>query len=1086
MLVTKLVGFLWMVFLCVAAHSSSQAARPDEDKLSLDPERSLSFDVDEGTWISVDVHPAGGEIIFDLLGDIYTVSTGGGNATRLLGGMAFDAQPVYSPDGNRFAFISDRSGSENLWTAKTDGTELIQVSKDTGDETFASPEWSADGAALYASRKVGRYGEYGLWLYHLAGGNGIRIEEPGETPSDMLDTSPSADGHYLYYSSKSHAPPTLYSVPNWNVMRRDLRSGATEQMITAPGGALRPVLSADGRKLVYGTRWDGDTGLRIRDLRSGEDRWLFYPVDRDVQDGAPSRGTLPGFAFMPSGDALIVSTGGKLRRIDIATGRAEALPFTARIDLQIGPSLIRNVPIETGPVGARVIQDPVQSPDGKKIALSAFARLYVADLAGSTPRPLTDGSEPAFQPAWSPDGNSIAYVTWTAAEGGHVWKVRSGGGRPEQLTRVPAFYSDPVFSADATHIFALRSNNHERMQLQEEVTPRRFPDLVSIPSSGGETSVITHAGLGAQRPFVTRDAGRVYFTTPEGVVSVRTEGREGRGIDRRIHMRIDALHPWINPGKPVPIDDAVLSPDGRWLLARMANQLYVSAVPPAADKMPVVDLTQTPGLPHAQVSRIGADYYAWADNGKTVTWAVGSTFYRRAFDSLRFTDTVKSDPAVDNAVEQFSIRVELPRDVPEGTLLLRGGTAITMRDDEVIENADILIANGRIAAIGERGTLDIPPGTESRDVSGHYLLPGFIDTHAHWYEIRHDILDLQNWSFLISLAYGITAGLDVQAMDQDMFAYQDLIDAGLMLGPRAFSVGQGMFSNNRVQSPEHADSLITRYRDHYRTPNVKSYLIGNRQQRQWIVASAARHGVIPTTEGNNDLKLDLTHAIDGFAGNEHALPGAALYDDVVKLYAETGIAYTPTLMISSGAPVQTKNYFLINQPPHDDPKIRRFMPHFVIDKRTSPLEWVRPEEWMFARVAEGAAKILRAGGRVGVGSHAEFQGLVYHWEMQALAAGGLTPREVLRAATVLGSEIIGRAQDLGTLEPGKYADLLILAQNPLDKIEHTLSIKQAMKNGRLYNADTLDELWPRRRSLPPLWFSEPLPRSGERQQRKGD
>jgi hypothetical protein len=317
----------------------------------------------------------------------------------------------------------------------------------------------------------------------------------------------------------------------------------------------------------------------------------------------------------------------------------------------------------------------------------------------------------------------------------------------------------------------------------------------------------------------------------------------------------------------------------------------------------------------------------------------------------------------------------------------------------------------------------------------------------------------------------VTAGLDVQAMDQDMFAYQDLVEAGRIIGPRAFSVGQGMFANNRVRSREDADRLMQRHRDYYRTPNVKSYLIGNRQQRQWVVAAALAHGLLPTTEGNDDLKLDITHAIDGFHGNEHALPAGRIYDDVLRLFVTTRIGYTPTLLGSSGWPSPTKNAYLVEQAPHEDPKVRRFMPHSVIDARSSPLQWVRPDQWRtgFGQ-AESAGRILRAGGRVGIGSHAEFQGPAFHWEMWALAAGEVAPHDVLRAATAHGSEILGRAGELGTIEPRKYADLVILAKNPLEDIRNTQSIRQVMKNGRLYDGDTLDEVWPRKRPLPPQWY----------------
>ncbi len=1048
--------------LVLLSGAGSSGAQEAVGPLAANTERQLEFQATEGTWMSVDVHPRGDTLVFDLLGDLYTLPIGGGAARLLQGGVPFDAQPVYSPDGNRIAFISDRSGSDNLWVANADGTNPQQLSRDTGTEAFSSPAWSRDGRSVYVSRRGGRRDEFGLWLYDLAGGLGARLEEPTRPAGEILDAAATPDGKSLFYSGRSRAEATLYFTPNWIVQRRDLSSGAIEQVITAPGGAIRPVLSPDGRELVYGTRFDGQSGLRVRSLATGEDRWLLYPIDQDAQGSNISRGLLPGFAFLPSGDALVIGYGGKLRRVDLASGRAQDIPFTAPVSLGLGPALTRNFPMDTGPVRARLIQGPVQSPDGRSLAFSALTHVYVSELPAGQPQRLVAGDEPQFQPAWSPDGRAIAYVTWTAPHGGHIWTVRPGG-KAKLLTRVASYYSDPVFSADGQYIYALRSNPLERMQLQEEVTPNRFPDLVRIPADGGDAVVIVHAGVGAERPFVTNNPARVYYTTPQGVVSVRADASNGHGADLRKHLRVDGLHAWTSPGNPVPLAEGVLSPDGQWLLATMANQLYVIAVPPAAADVPLVNLTLDQSKrPSLQISRLGADYYAWADGGRTITWAIGSTFFRRSFDPAGQA----------GETEQFAWRIEVPRDTPQGRLLLRGATVITMRGDEVIADADLLIEDDRIAAVGPRGSVDVPAeGTETHDVSGQFIVPGFIDTHAHWYEIRHDVLDRQNWSFLMSLAYGVTSGLDVQAMDQDMFAYQDLVEAGRIIGPRAFSVGQGMFANNRVRSRADADLLMQRHRDYYRTPNVKSYLIGNRQQRQWVVAAALEHGLLPTTEGNDDLKLDITHAIDGFHGNEHALPAGRIYDDVLRLFVTTRIGYTPTLLGSSGWPSPTKNSYLIEQAPHEDPKVRRFMPHSVIDARSSPLQWVRPDQWRtgFGQ-AESAGRILRAGGRVGIGSHAEFQGPAFHWEMWALAAGDVAPYDVLRAATVHGSEILGRAGELGTIEPRKYADLVILAKNPLEDIRNTKSIRQVMKNGRLYDGDTLDEVWPRKRPLPPQWY----------------
>jgi hypothetical protein len=278
-----------------------------------------------------------------------------------------------------------------------------------------------------------------------------------------------------------------------------------------------------------------------------------------------------------------------------------------------------------------------------------------------------------------------------------------------------------------------------------------------------------------------------------------------------------------------------------------------------------------------------------------------------------------------------------------------------------------------------------------------------------------------------------------------------------------------MFSDNRLRSLQDARDLLTRYRDYYGTRNLKSYVIGNRRERQWIVAASAELGMTPTTEGALDFKLGLTHGIDGFAGHEHALPNVPLYDDVVQLFARTGIGYTIASLAAYGGPF-AEDHFFIAQSPQDDAKVRRFMPPAVIEQRTRRHVWFPERYQIYPQLAAQAAKILRAGGRIGVGSHGQFQGLGYHWELQALAAGGLTPRELLQAATIMGADIIGRAAELGSLEAGKLADLIVLERNPLEDIRNSTSLDLVMKNGRLYDADTLEELWPRRQALPTSWL----------------
>jgi len=1036
--------------------------------LPLTPARHIAFETDEGTWMAPDVSPDGRRILFDLLGDIYAVDSTGGPARPLLAGPAFEANPVFSPDGKQFAFISDRSGANNLWIADVDGGNPRQLSHDEGAVVWTGPSWSPDGEYVYASRMVYPTLAFEVFMFHKDGGQGTQVSKAKPTGSEdfddrrnVLGAVVSPDGRYLYFASKIGTTWSDKDPPLWSITRRDLRSGKEEEIVSSLGEAMQPALSHDGRKMVYASRHLNDTGLRIRDLESGEDRWLLYPVDHDGHDGGYYANLLPRYAFTSDDRALILSSGGKLRRLDLADRSLTEIPFTARVELDIGPQTRVQLHEETGPVRVRVIQRPKQSPDGRSIVFSALGQIYLLDLrADARPRKLTAG----YQPSWSPDGRNITFVTWTARDGGHVWSMSvRGRAAPRQLTKVAAYYTEPVFSPDGKSVVALRASHYDRLRVRMEIDQSRATDIIRLPATGGEAQLIAHA-YGARALDFGSEPNLIRFLTPEGVKSLRLD--EPSSEPRRV-LVVQARHPSQYVGEPGSAEEVRLSPDGRWALAKAASQLYLIAVPPSLGGDPPTVHLKHPNTKVVKLTRIGADYFAWADHGRTITWSVGASFRRVSLHEV--TDAEQS-------ADRFDAVVEVERDIPEGTVVLRGATVITMRGDEIIRGADIVVTNNRIVGTGPQGSLEVPPGATVRDISGKFVVPGFIDAHAHWMEIRREILEPNQWPFLVNLAYGVTAGLDVQPFTVDIFGYQDMIDAGMMLGPRAYSTGPGVFVNSEIDSEAEARNVLTRYRDYYRTRNIKSYMVGGRKERQFMIQGASALGMMPTTEGASNLRLNLTHALDGFAGNEHALPISPLYKDVIQLFAQSRIAYTPTLgVLYGGRPALYE--MSIKHVPQQDPKVLRFMPTDLIDVKTRTLKWSRHEDQAYPMFAADALAIQRAGGLVGVGSHGEIQGIGYHWELQAYASGGATPHEVLRAATIGSAEAIGRAAELGSIEPGKLADLLILDRDPLADITNTTALSFVMKNGRLYEADTLNEVWPRQRPLDEPWFWKDAPQA---------
>lgn len=1097
-----LVAFLLMVTPLAAAHerdfpmpllaqggppgsdASANPARPQQEPgqtLPLRPSREIAFETDEGTWMSPSLSPNGDTLVFDLLGDIYQLDAKGGKALPIARGMSFDSQPVWSPDGRWIAFLSDRSGAENLWVMRADGSQPRQISFGDDESALVSPAWSPDGQSIYVSRFRWSVDGYDLWRYELDGTETLVIpvmtEGQSTAGTSSLGAVVSPDGRDLYFARRiGRTDPE--KLDNWSIVRRDLASGTEHVLLPSPTGSargatagayFRPQLSPDGQSLAYATRYLGQTGLRVRDLKSGKDRWIAYPIEHDQIQARSWQDLVPGYSFTGDGKAVILSRNGKLEKLPLAGGTAVDIPFTASVKLELGTLTRIAIKEETGPVRARLIQNPEPSPDGKSLAFSALGHVYVMPLHGNTaPHRLTTSEAPEFHPSWSPDGRSLTYVTWSSTGAGHVWTISATGGTPRQISQRAAYYTQPVFTPDGRTVLAVRSEQPAKLEVLMEYGLPRQAELVSWPAAGGQPRVL-HAGTFGGKPHFSATPDVVYLKTPTGLSTFSLSGPEATPT-------VQVQGPgWYFMNGPVPVDDLRISPDGRWVLAFVAQQLHVVAAPLAGE---VVDLS-APGRAHRRITDVGADFFEWADGGKTITWSVGSTFHRRALSDISLNQADQPNWSADVSpvhTQTYQVVVEMPRDTPHGNLLLQGARVITMRGDEVIEAADILISDNRIAAVGPTGTLKVPADAVVRNLRGKVIVPGFIDIHDHAADIRRDVQAMDSWGLSARLAYGITTSFDPSTLSIDRFPYQDLIDAGAIVGSRAPSTGMALFSYNRLSSLDEARALLSRYRDHYHTPNVKQYLIGNRRQRQWLVQAAAEMGVVPTTEGSLALKQDLTHIIDGYAGNEHAL-ATPIYRDVIELLARSGTAYDTTLQILNGGPGAQDN-FVVRDRPLDDPKFLRTRPYVVAAQSGDQRLWSDPSNMLFPRLGGDAARVQRAGGVIGMGSHGEIPGPGFHWEMEAHVMGGMTAMEAVRAGTIDSARAIGRGDEFGSIEPGKYADLVVLDRDPREDIRYTRMTFQVMKNGRLYDADTLDEIAPDRKHFKPPWFANehPTPR----------
>jgi imidazolonepropionase-like amidohydrolase/Tol biopolymer transport system component len=1034
-----------------------------------------AIDVTEGTWLSVDVSPDGKEIAFDLLGDIYTIPIAGGEAKALTTGIEWDMQPRYSPNGEWIAFTSDRAGGDNIWIMNRDGSDPKQVTKETF-RLLNEPYWSPDSEFIVARKHFTSERSLGageMWIYHRSGGEGLQLTKKRTDQKDTGEPAISPDGRYVYYSDDT-TPGAIYQYnkdPNtqiYVIQRLDRQTGEIEPFVTGPGGSVRPTPSPDGKSLAFVRRVRYKSVIFVLDLESGKETPLYDGLDRDMQETWAIHGVYPSMAWTPDNKSIVFWSAGHINRLDVASKQVTNIPFHVKGTRSVAEAV--RFPIEVAPkqFDVKMLRWPTVSPNGKQVIYQALGYLYVRDLPSGTPHRLTRQTDHfEFYPAWSRDGKWIVYTTWNDQTFGSVRVMPSIGGDGRVVTQNPGHYIEPAFSPDATKIvYRVTSDGF----LMSAVWSRETGIFV-VPTAGGPSKLVTKKGAS---PRFGASNDRVFFMTFED-----EDKRALRSINLdRSEERTHLMSAFAT--------EYALSPDEKWVAWREKFNAYIA---PFVRTGKTVEMgPDIKSIPVAKVSKEAGEWLHWSGDGARLYWALGPELFSKelkdAFDfispSSRAERGIPSSGAEsggsladarDDEPKGMNIGFTRPYDVPSGKLALTGARIITMRGDEVINSGAVVIDGNRIAAVG--ANVAVPPDAKVIDVAGKTIMPGIVDVHWHGSMGSDDMTPQQSWVNYAALGFGVTTLHDPSNSTTEIFSMSELAKAGGVVAPRIFSTGTilyGAKGSFKAEINSLDDALFhLRRMKAVGAFSVKSYNQPRRDQRQQVIEAAHQLHMMVVPEGGSLFEHNMTMVVDGHTGVEHSIPVQKIYADVDQLWSQSKTGYTPTLIVGYGG-LWGENYWYAKTNVWEDARLNAFVPRRIIDARARRRTLAPDDEWNHFDLAKLATRLNNKGVSVQLGAHGQREGLGAHWELWMFVQGGMTPLQALHAATLNGAWYLGLDKEIGSLEPGKLADLIVLDANPLENIRNSESVRYTIVNGRIFDAATMNEMGNHPRTRQPFWF----------------
>jgi len=1040
------------------AYANKDDKKDDKPSWNVDAPQGEFFDakisVDQGTWMNVDVSPDGKTIVFDLLGDIYSMPLNGKtgqNATLLTSDIAWQMQPKFSPDGKHIAFTSDQGGGDNIWVMDLDGKNAKAVTNETF-RLLNSPAWSPDGDFIVArkhftdTRSLGA-GE--VWIYHKAGGKGMQLTKRPNDQKDLGEPAFSPDGKYVYFSQDSTAGKTFhYSKDStagiYKIKRYDRETGEIETIISGMGGAIRPTPSPDGKTLAYIKRDDFQTSLYLYDLESGKHTQVYDKLERDMQETWAIHGVYTNIAWTPDSDELVFWAAGKIHKLDVSDKSVSDVPFKVETSKKLQKALRFTQDLDTAEFDVKMLRNVQVSPNGKTALFEAMGHIYKRDFkSGKVKRLTKQSSHFEFFPTFSRDGKKIAYTTWDDNDQGTIRVVSARNGKGKTVVKEPGKYVEPVFSPNGKTLAYRKARGGSILNPDWSLKP----GIYTVSTKGGKPEFITKTG---SQPQFGKDENKVYLldSYPKpSLLMVELDSKKQRTLyESKLATEFR------------------VSPDGEYLAFAERFKVFVT---PLVENGKTINIgPKAAQFPIEQLSERAGESISWSANSDKLYWSLGPELYHSDLAGIFDIKKSENDFKVKSGE---SIGFKQTMHAPKGMVALTGARIITMNGDKVIENGVLLTDGKHIKAVGTADEVSIPKGAKVVDVSGKTIMPGIVDAHAHGSQASNEIVPQQNWKNFAGLALGVTTIHDPSNDTTEIFAASEMQKAGSIVGPRIFSTGTILYGANGPGYTSHVDSLEDAKFHLERLQkvgafSVKSYNQPRREQRQQIIQAGRELGMMVVPEGGSLLQHNLSMVADGHTGVEHSIPVANIYNDIKQMWGQSDVGYTPTLVVGYGG-IWGENYWYDKTDVWDHPRLSLFVPKNQLLPRSMRRPKAPEHHYNHFSNARVAAELQDEGVIVNLGAHGQREGLGAHWEMWMFDQGGMTGLETIRAATLDPARYLGLDKNIGSLEVGKLADLMVIDGNPLENIRVTDKVDYTMINGRLFNAATMQEVGKKKREL---------------------